>query len=190
METPAAEHPSPETLVVLYDEIGQALTGQHDYVEELNDRAQQLFGFAAVILTILAGLAPSQPTTFGKVVDLIAIPLFVLPAYFSARAWQFRFWRSDPDVTRLWEKYRLKTDEFLRHQVIQNRLASLKTNDDLITTKVRQIKTAQFLLYIGFGYLVALLLYRVFAASGTPEGSVHHVRHAAELLCACGRQTF
>jgi hypothetical protein len=174
---------------VLYDEIGQALSGQHDYVEELNGRAQQLFGFAAVILTVLAGLVPGQSSTFGKVLDLIAVPLFVMAAFFSAKAWDFRLWRSDPDVTQLWENYQLKSEEYLRHQVIQNRLDCLKANEEPLKRKLRQIKTAQVSLYVGFVYLVGLLLYRVFVQSASPEHS-EHFRHAVGLLFAYGRQAF
>lgn len=143
-----------------------------------------------MILTILAGLVPGQSSTFGKVLDLIAIPLFVLAAFFSAKAWDFRLWRSDPDVTQLWQNYQLKSEEHLRHQVIQNRLDCLKANDAPLKRKLRQIKTAQVWLYVGFVYLVGLLLYRVFAPSGTPGHPAQHLRHAAGLLCACGRQAF
>lgn len=174
---------------MLYDEVQQALSGQHDYVEELNGRAQQLFGFAAVILTVLAGLVPGQSSTFGKVLDLIAVPLFVLAAYFSARAWDFRLWRSDPEVKQLWENYQLKSEEYLRHQVIHNRLECLDENQEQLKTKLGQIKTAQRWLYVGFVYLVGLLLYRVLVQTGSSDHH-DHFRHAVGLLSACGRQAF
>jgi hypothetical protein len=159
---PANELRPPEgTLAVFYDEIAADLSGQHGYVESLNQRAQQLFGFATVILTILAGVVPEHPGTGTKLAYLLGVPFFALAAFFSGRAWDFRKWRYDPDVQGLWDRYRGKSEEHVRHQVIQNRLACLKENETKLTTKLRQVKWSQRWLYLGFAYLVGLLFYRV-----------------------------
>jgi len=173
--------PTAETLAVLYDEIAQALSAQQASVDGLNERAQQLFSFAAVILTILAGLAPAQSSTTGKVLDLIGVPLFVVAAYFSGRAWEFQKWRTDPDATALWENYRLKSDEYLRHQVIQNRLQSLELNGKKLSTKLGRVKMARLWLYAGFIYVVALLFYRVLAPDHAAQ-----LPHCIGVVLSCG----
>jgi hypothetical protein len=134
-------HPSEGTLALLYAEIAHDLDGQHAYIDQLNQRAQQLFGFATAFL--------------------VGVPFFVLSAFYSGRAWEFVKWSDDPDVRNLWEKYRGKADEHVRHQVIQNRLASLKDNQEKLELKVMRIKRARLWLYGGFAYLVMLLVYRV-----------------------------
>jgi hypothetical protein len=154
-------HPSEGTLALLYAEIAHDLDGQHAYIDQLNQRAQQLFGFATVILTILAAVTPSHPERGTKIAFLVGVPFFVLSAFYSGRAWEFVKWSDDPDVRNLWEKYRGKADEHVRHQVIQNRLASLKDNQEKLELKVMRIKRARLWLYGGFAYLVMLLVYRV-----------------------------
>ena len=160
---PEEPRPSEGTLGLLYEEIVRDLDGQHAYVELLNQRAQQLFGFATVILAILAGVVPAHPGIGTKIAYALAIPLFAFAAFFSGRAWEFRKWRHDPDVAKLWEHYRLRDEEHLRHQVIQNRLACLDENQKELATKLRRIKRARLWLYLGFVYLVGLLLYRLFS---------------------------
>lgn len=161
--SPPSEEPRPSegTLGVLYEEIARDLDGQHAYVELLNQRAQQLFGFATVILAILAGVVPSDTGCWTRIAYGLAIPFFAFAAFFSGRAWEFRRWRYDPDVADLWERYRLKSEEHLRHQVIQNRLQCLIENQKELTAKLKRIKRARLWLYLGFAYLVGLLLYRL-----------------------------
>jgi hypothetical protein len=155
------ERPSQGTLALLYDEIGGALQAQHAYVESLNGRAQQLFGFATVILAIVGAVVPTNPSTGLRILYGIALPIFAAAAYFSGRAWRFRKFRSDPDVGGLWMHLRFKSEEYVRHQVILNRRESLETNDKELEDKLRLIKRAQFWLYCGFIYVWALLLYQV-----------------------------
>jgi hypothetical protein len=153
--------PSAGTLALLYDEVGKSLDDEHAYVEALNARAQQLFSFATVILAILAGVIPTHPHTGTKVAYAISLPIFALAAYYSGRAWEFRKWRSDPDVKQLWEHYRGRSEEHVRHQVIQNRLACLSDNEPGLTAKLGWIKRARVWLYLGFVYVAALLLYQI-----------------------------
>jgi SMODS-associating 2TM, beta-strand rich effector domain len=153
--------PTEGTLDLLYDEVSRDLEGQHEYIEALNQRAQQLFGFAILILTILAAVTPSHRGTATKAVFAAGIPFFALAAFYSGLAWEFLKWRLDPDVRVLWDRYRGKSEEHVRHQVIQNRLDCLNDNQGKLELKLKRIKRARLWLYLGFAYLVALLLYRV-----------------------------
>lgn len=153
--------PSEGTLSLLYAEIARDLEGQHGYIEQLNQRAQQLFGFATVILAILAAVVPTHPDLGTRIAYALSLPFFALAAFYSGQAWEFRKWRYDPDVRKLWEHYRGKSEEHVRHQVIQNRLAGLDENEQKLTTKLRSIKRARLWLYGGFLYVAALLLYQV-----------------------------
>src|SRR6266498_1036014 len=119
---PEEDHAAEGTLALLYQEIGRDLDGQHGYVDQLNQRAQQLFGFANVILAILAAVVPTHPDLGTRIAYALALPVFALAALNSGRAWEFRKWRYDPDARQLWEHYRGKSEEHVRHQVIQNRL--------------------------------------------------------------------
>lgn len=158
---PDEPRPSEGTLSVLYEEIARDLDGQHGYVDALNQRAQQLFGFATVILAILAGVVPASAGCWTKIAYGVTIPFFALAAFYSGRAWDFRKWGFDPDTRELWKHYRHKSEEHVRHQVIQNRLACLSANETQLNAKLRLVKRAQIWLYLGFAYLVVLLLYRL-----------------------------
>jgi hypothetical protein len=160
-DSPPQVRPSEGTLALLYEEIARDLDGQHDYIEQLNQRAQQLFGSATVILTILAAVTPAHPGVGTKIAFLLGIPFFALSAFYSGQAWEFLKWRYDPDVRNLWKHYRGKDEEHVRHQVIQNRLACLDDNQGKLNLKLGRIKHSRLWLYAGFAYLVVLLLYRV-----------------------------
>lgn len=153
--------PTEGTLALIYDEIGEAQRVQHDYAESLNARAQQLFGFATIIFAILAAVVPTHPSVALRVLYGVALPIFAGAAYFSARAWKFRDLRFDPNVLNLWEDFRLKTEEYVRHQVIQNRRESIPENAAELDDKLYWIKRAQVCLYGGFLYVGVLLLYQV-----------------------------
>lgn len=148
-------------LATLYDEIAQSLDRQHDHVDRLNERAQQLFGFAAVILTIIAAVAPGDASTATKVAFLVAIPLFGFAAWYAAGAWRLASWRGDPDVQALWERRRRDGEEHFRYQVILNRLESIRENDKRIAAKVKTVKRSQVWLYGGFVYISGLVAFRL-----------------------------
>lgn len=114
-----------------------------------------------MILAILASVVPESPGIGTKIAYGLAIPFFALAAFFSGWAWEFRKWRFDPDTADLWADYRFKSEEHLRHQVIQNRLDCLKANRKELAAKLGRIKRARLWLYLGFAYLVALLLFRL-----------------------------
>jgi hypothetical protein len=153
--------PSPGTLALLYDEIADEQRSQQDLGDQLNQRAQQLFSFVAVILALLPVAIPEDPCLWEKIAVIAAIPLLALAALFSGQAWGFRTWRRDPSGLKLWERYRLNSEEIVRHQVIQNRLQAIEHNRSLLTTKRRAVKRAQWSLYVAVAYVAALVLYRI-----------------------------
>ena len=158
------KRPPLATLQLLYAEIAAELAGQRAFIDQLNQRAQNLFSFVAVILALLATLIPMNPCACEKVVFGAAVPIFGVSAFFSARAWGFRKWRHDPNVGTLWANYRFRDEEVVRHGVIQNRLDAIEENNRQIDAKRRDAKWAQWSLYVGFIYVSALVLYRVVSA--------------------------
>ncbi|MFZ0341645.1 MAG: hypothetical protein WAL31_04865 [Gaiellaceae bacterium] len=62
-------------MALLYDEIGRALSAQRRCVESLNARAQQLLGFATIILAILAAIVPTHPSVAIRILYAIALPV-------------------------------------------------------------------------------------------------------------------
>ncbi|MDX6453814.1 MAG: hypothetical protein QOH16_3863 [Gaiellaceae bacterium] len=148
-------------LATLYDEVAQALDRQHSQIDSLNERAQQLFGFAAVILTIIAAVTPQDAKTLTKLAFVVAIPLFGRAAWYAAVAWRLASWRGDPDVDALWNRRRADPEEHFRYQVILNRLDSITTNDDRIAAKIETVKRAHFWLYCGFVYIAVLVAFRL-----------------------------
>jgi len=166
-ETTAAQRPDapgtvePPVLATLYDEIAQALDRQSGQIDRLNERAQQLFGFAAVILTIIAAVAPQDATALTKIAFVVAIPLFGRAAWSAAAAWRLASWRGDPNVHALWEGRRTDPEEHFRYQVIHNRLDSIASNDKQIAAKLDKVKRAHFWLYCGFVYIAALVAFRL-----------------------------
>ena len=159
-ERPRTE-PTDGTLALLYDEIGSALAAQHDHVESLNARAQQLLGFATIILAIVATIVPSHMSSGIRVLYVIAIPVFAIPAALSALAWRIRGYRADPSPLKLWEFYRLEDERDVREQVVSNRKESLAQNHKEIGQKLRLVKWAYWSLLVGFLYVAAVLLYQV-----------------------------
>lgn len=151
----------PSVLAVLYDEVAQDLERQSAQIDRLNERAQQLFGFAAVILTIIAAVTPRDTTTATKVAFLCAIPLFARAAWLSGSAWIVRSWRGDPDVRSLWGRHRAKPEEHFRYQVILNRFESISANESSISQKLDKVKAGQRWLYGGFIYVAALIVFRL-----------------------------
>lgn len=154
-------NPSAETLALFYDEFSRALDDQKDSIESLNTRAMQLFAFSTVIVTIVAGVLSTSPALGTRIIFGCALPFFLLTALYSARAWEFRTWRADPDPEQLWEHYQDDDEEHIRHQVIQNRRKCLEANRPKLNEKVRLIKRTRIWLYAGFIYAAALLLYQV-----------------------------
>ncbi len=148
-------------LAILYDEIAQSLERQFGQLRSLNERAQQLLGFAAVILTIIGAVATKDAPTATKIACVVAILLFGLVALYAAGAWRLANWRGDPDVNVLWKHYRKEAEEHFRYQVISNRLDSIRENDQQIAAKIRNVKRAHFWLYCGLGSIAALVVLRL-----------------------------
>ncbi len=146
-------------LAILYDEIAQAQAQQFSQIDRLNERAQQLFGFVAVILTIIVAAATEDITTAMKIGLGGLGVLAVLVALCATRAWRLEDWSGDPDVGALWKNYRGKAEETFRYQVIANRLASIRKNDQQIVAKIQKVKWAYFWLNCGFVYTVALVVF-------------------------------
>jgi hypothetical protein len=153
----------PPVLATLYEETGDALDQQLDQIDRLNERAQQLFGFSAVILAIIAAVAPKDASTVMKIAFALAIPLFAPAAGYAAWAWRLASWRGDPDMHKLWEQYRKEPEEHFRYQVILNRLDSIRVNEKRIAAKLKKVKRAHFWLYCGFVYIAVLVVFRLVA---------------------------
>lgn len=157
----ARSQPTDGTLALLYDEIGSALAAQHDHVESLNARAQQLLGFATIILAILSAVVPTHPGVGTRVLYGIALPVFAVAAYFSALAWRIRGWRFDPSPLALLDNYYLEDERNVREKVIANRRESFAHNREELRRKIRLVKWAGWSLYAGFIYVAVVLLYQV-----------------------------
>jgi Na+/melibiose symporter-like transporter len=159
-EKPRSES-TDETLALLYDEIRGALEAQHDHVESLNARAQQLLGFATIILAILAAIVPTHPSVGIRILYAIALLVFGVAAVLSALAWKIRGYRFDPSPLSLWDIYRLEDERKVREQVASNRRDSLADNEKEVERKLKRVKKAEKWLYVGFLYVAAVLIYQI-----------------------------
>lgn len=160
---PDEKRPSLEALTLLYDEIAAELNGQRELTDHLNQRAQQIFSFVAVILALLPTVIPPTPSRWEQLAVVGVIPVLGVSGFYSSRAWSFRSWRRDPAAIPLWKHYRGKPEEFIRHAVIQNRLHAITTNDSQIENKRADAKRAKRALYLATAYVAVLVVYRVLA---------------------------
>ena len=89
-----------------------------------------------------------------------ALLLFALIAGAGLRAWALQGWRADPESRPLWEKHRLRSEEWLRHQIILNRLQAVDENATAVAVKLFWVRWTQRLLAGEVLYLTALAIVR------------------------------
>jgi hypothetical protein len=152
--------PSPAALKLIYDEVADALEKQFEQIESLNARSQQLIGFAAIAVGILIGLRPPARGELSVTLFSIALFVFAVIAAAGLRAWALQGWRADPDARTLWEKDRLHSEEWLRHQIILNRLEAVDANATAVAVKLFWVRWTQRLLAVEVVYLTALAIIR------------------------------
>jgi hypothetical protein len=152
--------PSPDALKLIYDEVAGVLEKQFGQIEALNARSQQLIGFAAIAVGILVGLRPPLGGELSAALFGLALLLFAVIAAAGLRAWAVQGWRADPDTRPLWEKDRFRSEEWLRHQIIINRLGAVDDNTTVVAAKLFWIRWTQKRLAIEVLYLSALAIVR------------------------------
>ncbi len=156
----APPEPSAETVMLIYDEVETQLDKQFEQIEVLNARAQQLLGFAAGVFALIIALRPPTKDTLVTVLFLLALVLFVAIAVAGYLAWSIQGWRLDPEPERLWQRYRLWPEAWLRQQIILNWIESGEKNQASIDAKLFYLRATQVLLGLEVSYLVVILILR------------------------------
>lgn len=95
-----------------------------------------LFGFALVLFAAIVGLG-----------------------YLS---WSIVGWRRDPEPERLWNRYQLWPEAWLRQQLILNWIQSHHANQSSIDAKLRYLRLTQLMLGVEIVYLVGIVIARPF----------------------------
>lgn len=90
----------------------------------------------------------------------LALMLFACIAGCGLRAWSLQGLRHDPEPRALWEKHRLRTKEWVQHQIILNRLDAVDANLASIDEKLYWVRWTQRLLALEVIYLVGLIIVR------------------------------
>ncbi len=159
-EGESVPRPDEGALNLLFDEVADELNRQFTQNEALVGRAQQILGFGAAILGLAVTLRPPTERLLITLLFAGALALFLLLAREAWSAWTLKRWRTDPRAARLWEDYRAKTEEYIRHQIILNRLQAIATNEKNLDEKIRHLKNAGILLVLEVLYLVGLVMLR------------------------------
>lgn len=120
----------------------------------------QILAAGGATLGIVVALRPPTAHLGVSLLTLVALLVYLGAAAFALLAWQVESWRSDPNPRTLWENHGNKSAEWLRHQIILNRIECRETNDVRIERKVVRVKWAQRLLAAEIVYLVAFLIVR------------------------------
>jgi hypothetical protein len=150
-------------LAVLYEETRRAVDLQLHKVESLNARAQQLLGFSAVIVSIVAAINVDDDTSgWVKALSLAVLGLFGLCGAVSFFAWRISTYRDDPEPVSLYGSYRGATETEIRDQVIGNRFETLRINNGVIGRKERLVRDSMSVMIVGGVVLVALVVVRLF----------------------------
>lgn len=159
---PHPEEPDPETVRLIYAEIERALDRQFEQIHVLNSRAQQLLAFAGGILGLVIALRPPTDDAAIAVLFSLALLLFAVIVWLGHRSWTLVGWRRDPEPGRLWTRYQLWPETWLRQQLILNWVQSHDANRKSIDAKVRYLRLTQLMLGIEIAYLVAIVIVRPF----------------------------
>ncbi len=160
MEQTTLPRPPLDTLGLIYSEVASALEKQFEQIAALNARAQQLLGFGAITVGLVVTLRPPTRDVAVSLLFSVALGLFACIAGCGLRAWSLEGWRRDPEPGPLWEKHRLRTKEWVQHQVVLNRLDAFDANASSIDEKRHWVRRAQRFLALEVVYLVGLIVLR------------------------------
>ena len=160
MAQAALPRPPLDTLGLIYSELAGALDKQFEEIAVLNARAQQLLGFGAITVSLVVTLRPPTRDAVVSSLFALALVLFACVAGYGLRAWGLQGWRRDPEPRPLWEQHRLRTKEWVEHQIILNRLDAFDANTSSIDEKLRWVRRTQRLLAFEVLYLIALIVAR------------------------------
>jgi pimeloyl-ACP methyl ester carboxylesterase len=153
--------PSPETLELVYDEVQRALDKQFTTVEHLNGRPPHIIGFGgATMIGLVLALRTPNAHLAALLLTLGAVLIYAAVVLMALRAWSIEAWRSDPQPRTLWEKHGNREIEWVRHQVVHNRLASRDANATAIDRKVKRLRWAYKLFALEIVYVAVLLILR------------------------------
>jgi hypothetical protein len=158
--SPARNEPDPATLALVYEEVGVQLDKQFEQINELNSRAQQLLAFAGGTFGLVIALQPPKDSWWMSGLYFGGLFIFGYLVYNGYQAWSIRGWRRDPEPEHLWRRYQLWPENWLREQIIWNRIQSRSKNQLAIDEKVARLRTTQWLLALLVGYLVLALILR------------------------------
>lgn len=156
------DEPADETLRLIYLEVEGALARQFEQIQTLNGRAQQLLAFAGGVLGIVVALRPPSDDVVVAILFGLAVVLFLGIVWLGYRSWSIVGWRRDPDPRRLWVRYRLWPEGWLRQQIILNWVEAHEHNRKSIDAKLRYLRLTQIALGAEVGYLVAIVILRPF----------------------------
>lgn len=156
--SPAINRPTEQALELIYDTVAEELDKQFDQIDSLNSRAHQLLGFAAITVGVVLSLRPPTRDALVSVLFGVALFGFACIAGTGVRAWALQGWRHDPEPRPLWDRHRLRSEEWLRHQIILNRLDAVDENARAVDAKLYWTRWTQRLLALEVLYLVALVI--------------------------------
>lgn len=88
--------------------------------------------------------------------------MFVAIVWFGYRSWSIVGLRRPPEPARLWSRYQLWPESWLRQQVILNWVQSHDANQSSIVGKLRYLRLTQLMLGIEIAYLVTIVVVRPF----------------------------
>jgi hypothetical protein len=156
------DEPAENTVRLIYAEVEGALARQFEQIQTLNGRAQQLLAFAGAVLGIVVALRPPDDDAVVAILFGLAVVLFLGIVWLGYRSWSIVGWRRDPDPRRLWVRYRLWPEGWLRQQIILNWIDAHEQNQRSIDAKLRYLRLTQIALGVEVGYLVVIVIFRPF----------------------------
>jgi hypothetical protein len=157
---PHPDQPDLETVRLIYSEVEAALDRQFEQIQILNSRAQQLLVFAGGILGLVIALRPPSDDIVISILLGVALVMFVAIVWFGYRSWSIVGLRRPPEPARLWSRYQLWPESWLRQQVILNWVQSHDANQSSIVGKLRYLRLTQLMLGIEIAYLVTIVVVR------------------------------
>lgn len=151
--------PEPGTVALIHAEAAGAIDRQFEQNAALTARAQQVLGYAGLILGVFVALRPPDVSQTDVAILLaIGVALFALIAITGGLAWSLRGLRRDPAPGPLWERYRLAPQDWLRQLLVLNLIESHAANRRVLETKVRYLRASQVLLAVEVLYLAMVLI--------------------------------
>lgn len=158
---------------MLYDETRRAVDLQLQIVESLNNRAQQLVGFSAVVISVVAAFdIGAGDSRWERAFALAAVGMFALAGGVALHAWRFGQYRDDPDVKKAYADYRHSSEVELRDQLIGNRFGAMEQNDRVMKKKTQRVREATGILVVGGILLIVLVVVRLFIGDAVPAVQV------------------